>query len=261
MTKDEALLMALATLEEGNFVYPTALRTAIIEALAQPSDSVEQEPVGLDEDTLRDMAGSAFETAMAFGISTDSFERLARDVNKRIVAALAQPEPEQEPFKPDWLSYRQGKLDGAAEALAQPEQERNFCPRCGKRLMGALGPVSIHTCCPPTTPTGWDNGLSQDYDKKLGAWFSEKPNAKQELRDVLAQPQSEKKPAKDWVASHNEICALLRQAHDALALTSYPPKRKWVGLTGDDMDDITSTAMDKADAMLLTETKLKEKNT
>ena len=60
--------------------------------------------------------------------------------------------------------------------------ERNFCPRCGKRLMSALGPVSLHTCCPPTTPTGWDNGLSQDYDKKLGAWFSEKPNAKEELR-------------------------------------------------------------------------------
>lgn len=59
--------------------------------------------------------------------------------------------------------------------------ERNFCPRCGKRLMSALGPVSIHTCCPPA-PTGWDNGLSQDYDKKLGAWFSEKPNAKEELR-------------------------------------------------------------------------------
>lgn len=40
-----------------------------------------------------------------------------------------------------------------------------------------------------------------------------------------------------------------------------PPKRKeWVGLTGDDMDDITSTAMDKTDAMLLTEAKLKEKN-
>ena len=45
MTKDEALLMTLATLEEGNFVYPTALRTAIKAALAQPSDSVEHEPV------------------------------------------------------------------------------------------------------------------------------------------------------------------------------------------------------------------------
>ena len=121
MTKDEALLMTLDTLEEGNFVYPTALRTAIIEALAQPSDSVEQEPVGLDKDTLRDMAGAVFETAMAFGISTDSFERLARDVNKIIVAALAQPE--QEPFNPEWVSYRQGKLDGTAESLEETKRE------------------------------------------------------------------------------------------------------------------------------------------
>ena len=37
-------------------------------------------------------------------------------------------------------------------------------------------------------------------------------------------------------------------------------KREWVGLNGDHMDDITSTAMDKADAMLLTESKLKELN-
>ena len=30
--------------------------------------------------------------------------------------------------------------------------ERNFCQRCGKRLMSALGPVSLHTCCPPQSP-------------------------------------------------------------------------------------------------------------
>jgi hypothetical protein len=36
MTKDEALKLALDWLEEGNFVYPTSLRTAIKEALAQP---------------------------------------------------------------------------------------------------------------------------------------------------------------------------------------------------------------------------------
>ena len=204
MNKDEALKLALATLEEGNFVYPTALRTAIEAALAQPvvkpchspycecaegkcthpgcydvrhepfefpeptpeqlaalgwqsiecpfcgtsgakafpkpdcdwegiaadqamtialmkSEQHEQEPVGLDKDTLRDMAGAVFETAMAFGISTDSFERLARDVNKIIVAALAQPE--QEPFNPEWVSYRQGKLDGAAESLEETKRE------------------------------------------------------------------------------------------------------------------------------------------
>jgi hypothetical protein len=32
--------------------------------------------------------------------------------------------PEQEPFKPDWANYRQGLIDGAAQAkLAKPEQE------------------------------------------------------------------------------------------------------------------------------------------
>ena len=47
------------------------------------------------------------------------------------------------------------------EALAQPDLtdvERNFCPRCGKRLHDALGPVSIHTCCPPNGRTFDDYG-------------------------------------------------------------------------------------------------------
>jgi len=36
--------------------------------------------------------------------------------------------------------------------------ERHFCPRCGKRLMSALGPVSIHTCTPPQGRTFDDYG-------------------------------------------------------------------------------------------------------
>jgi hypothetical protein len=38
MTKDEALKLALDWLESGNFVYPTELRTANKEALAQPEE-------------------------------------------------------------------------------------------------------------------------------------------------------------------------------------------------------------------------------
>ena len=34
------------------------------------------------------------------------------------------------------------------EALAQPE-ERNFCPRCGKRLASGFVEISIHKCTPP----------------------------------------------------------------------------------------------------------------
>ena len=44
------------------------------------------------------------------------------------------------------------------------------------------------------------------------------------VREKPAQPDQE--PVKNWIASHNAICALLRQAHDALALTSYPPQPK-----------------------------------
>ena len=34
----------------------------------------------------------------------------------------------------------------ANEALAQPQEARNFCPRCGKRTPD---PAAIHTCTPP----------------------------------------------------------------------------------------------------------------
>lgn len=38
---------------------------------------------------------------------------------------------------------------------------------------------------PEVKPTGYDNGLSQDYDAKLGRWFAEKPNARQEVREAF----------------------------------------------------------------------------
>ena len=88
------------------------------------------------------------------------------------------------------------------------------------------------------------------------------------VREKPAQPEQE--PVKDWIASHNDICALLRQAHDALALTSYPPQRTWVGLTEDDKVLIKHdanfnqfmTAGEYADRVqALTEARLKDKNT
>ena len=38
--------------------------------------------------------------------------------------------------------------------------------------------------------TGWDDGLSQDYNKKLGRWFSNRPGARREL---IEKQQGEKK--------------------------------------------------------------------
>jgi hypothetical protein len=34
-----------------------------------------------------------------------------------------------------------------------------------------------------------------------------------------------------WIETNNSVCALLRQAHDVLAMSSFPPRRTWVGLT------------------------------
>ena len=70
--------------------------------------------------------------------------------------------------KPDYESedYKTGFADGeyAAETAIALKQakERNFCPRCGKRLHDALGPVSIHTCCPPfPAPKSFRESVSQ----------------------------------------------------------------------------------------------------
>ena len=34
-------------------------------------------------------------------------------------------------------------------SMANPTEERNFCPRCGKRLASGFVEISIHTCTPP----------------------------------------------------------------------------------------------------------------
>ena len=36
-------------------------------------------------------------------------------------------------------------------------------------------------------PTGWDNGLNQDYDKKLGRWFADRMDARQTVREVFKE--------------------------------------------------------------------------
>jgi hypothetical protein len=65
--------------------------------------------------------------------------------------------------------------------------------------------------------------------------------------------QPEQEPVKDWVATHNDICALLKQAHDALALTSYLPQGTWVKLTNKEFAEW--------DLIFEVEAKLKDKKT
>lgn len=72
-----------------------------------------------------------------------------------------------------------------------------------------------------------------------------------------------------WDGNIQDVCALLRQAHDMLSLASYPGglKRRWVGLTDDEIKHIeeTTTCLENESWLRnLTrnlEAKLKEKNT
>jgi hypothetical protein len=89
--------------------------------------------------------------------------RMAREVNNGKVRVwedchLLYPD-ELERFAE--LVFEQGRQEGmkqeralwtltklGQEIEAQPE-ERNFCPRCGKRLASGFVEISIHTCTPP----------------------------------------------------------------------------------------------------------------
>jgi hypothetical protein len=40
-----------------------------------------------------------------------------------------------------------------------------------------------------------------------------------------------------WIETNRDACAVLRQLHDMLALSSLPPRRTWVGLTEKEVED------------------------
>lgn len=70
-----------------------------------------------------------------------------------------------------------------------------------------------------------------------------------------------------WVETNNSVCALLKQAHDVLAMSSFPPKRKWVGLTVEEIDVLGAIYAEKDRKIQMwglfavaIEEKLKEKN-
>jgi len=65
-----------------------------------------------------------------------------------------------------------------------------------------------------------------------------------------------------WIKTNDIVCALLRQAHDVLALSSLPPKHRWVGLTREDYASPETGDYYESfeDGARWAEMKLKEKN-
>lgn len=58
--------------------------------------------------------------------------------SKRAMAQDKLAQPAQEPLPEEPVGHMAGGV--------QPAQERNFCPRCGKRTPDL---TTIHTCTPP----------------------------------------------------------------------------------------------------------------
>jgi hypothetical protein len=66
-----------------------------------------------------------------------------------------------------------------------------------------------------------------------------------------------------WIETNRDACAVLRQLHDMLALSSLPPRRTWVGLTDSEIGTIAYN-VNPLDGIRqfsrAIEAKLKEKN-
>lgn len=90
------------------------------------------------------------------------------------------------------------------------------------------------------------------------------------LKQMQALEQGLKQERSEWIQAKIEsnklVCALLRQAHDMIALSSLPPKREWQGLTDEEIDELWDETVKYApsevrirDFARAIEAKLKEK--
>jgi hypothetical protein len=61
-----------------------------------------------------------------------------------------------------------------------------------------------------------------------------------------------------WIETNRDACAVLRQLHDMLALSSLPPRRTWIGLTDEEIEQMGLSNYIKV--VRETEAKLKDKN-
>lgn len=63
-----------------------------------------------------------------------------REALKLALEALEYPGP-------SWLEAREPAIAAIKKVLEQPPEERNFCPRCGKRA--GKNAWDVHTCSLP----------------------------------------------------------------------------------------------------------------
>ena len=90
-------------------------------------------------------------------VGTKTWFEDGKVITQHLTAKEVYKEPAQEPWRESASDYERGFIDGmqkqaqssvdkAVNRMAQRTEERNFCPRCGKRTADL---TTIHTCTPP----------------------------------------------------------------------------------------------------------------
>jgi len=151
--------------------------------------------------------------------------------------------PEQEPFKPDWANYRQGLIDGAAQAkLAKPEQEQEPESHIVKWSI----PVDPNNFGEPLAQPEHEPEIVRRVKRYMG-----------KRRESVGSPHI---TAKECIALANWIDSMLFA----------PSRKEWVGLTDAEIEEAwgnTPMMLNARDGgarkafALAIETKLKELNT
>ena len=151
-------------------------------------------------------------------------------------------------------------------ALAQPEQEQEQEPEIVRRVRRYAGKRRESVSSPH---------INAKECIALANW----------IESMLAQPEQEPvcdkdpfycwsircqvgkvckhtaQPKQESISTNDHLCAMLRQVHDVLACTALPMKRKWVGLTGLELNHIFAANVGYPERMCRAiESKLKEKN-
>jgi hypothetical protein len=176
--------------------------------------------------------------------------------------------------------YEDAVIEGMAKqidsVLAQPEQAVVPFPsfmrkRIEQALEDAIHPtgMSVHD--------GKVKVLVSDLHRMLLVVNSAPPKPEQN-KPLRLSPMYEyghihdaPQPEQESISTNDHLCAMLRQVHDVLACTALPMKRKWVGLTDEEIKEVLDLnvapwslsgvalqhVIDDARAL---EAKLKEKN-
>ena len=109
MSKERELLEKIFTLYKGfsNCSKMTVLLNDAKDLLAQPEQEPEQEPVAWMSEETGDV-----------NKSRRYFKLVEKYQNETIVPLYTSPPLKREPFRPDWVSYRQGLEDSKREPLS-----------------------------------------------------------------------------------------------------------------------------------------------